>query len=216
MNEIRFRSGLVVEDPLGRLLRFCGEEYEYYDAVPACDPNRIEPLDVLASVGINSRLDTAAKVRTVHRGMSASVNPLLESIPEDAALHTFSSLDTLHELLAAAMTSKFVLLATATKVLHRKRPALIPIMDSVVAGHYVRDEPAEKALLQRSWENRTAAADIGRLTIGRLRDDVVEGFSMLDELRDALSAEGCVLSHVRVMDILVWTEREPVGSYRTI
>lgn len=184
--------------------------------MPACDPNRIEPLDVLASVGINSRLDTAAKVRTVHRGMSAAVNPLLESISEDAALHSFSSLDSVHELLAGAMTSKFVLLATATKVLHRKRPALIPIMDSVVAGHYVHDDPTEKALLQRSWESRSAAADVGRLTIGRLRSDVVGEFAALDELRDALKAEGYALSHVRVMDILVWTERELTGSYRAI
>lgn len=98
-----------------RLVRFCREEYDYYDAVPPCDPNRIEPLDVLASVGINSRLNTAAKVRTVHRGMSAAVNPLLQHIPQEAALHAFPSLDALHELLAAAITSKFVLLAQRQK-----------------------------------------------------------------------------------------------------
>ena len=201
---------------MDRLVRFCRQEYEYYDAVPACDPIRIEPLDVLATVGINSRLDTAAKIRTVHRAMSTTVNPLLELTPEDAALHVVSSLDPLHELLAAAMTSKFVLLATATKVLHRKRPALIPIMDSVVAGHYVHDDPTEKALLQRSWESRSAAADIGRLTIARLRDDVLDGFAVLDQLQDSLEAEGYALSHVWVMDILVWTERELAGSYRTI
>jgi hypothetical protein len=148
--------------------------------------------------------------------MSTTVNPLLELTPEDAALHVVSSLDPLHELLAAAMTSKFVLLATATKVLHRKRPALIPIMDSVVAGHYVHDDPTEKALLQRSWESRSAAADIGRLTIARLRDDVLDGFAVLDQLQDSLEAEGYALSHVWVMDILVWTERELAGSYRTI
>lgn len=214
VKEIRFPSGLWIEDPLGRLLRFCREEYEYYDAVPPGDPNRIEPLDVLATVGINSRLDTATKVRTVHRGMSSAVNALLTQIPERAELHTFASLDPLHELLAAAMTSKFVLLATATKVLHRKRPALIPILDSVVAGHYVHDDPIEKALLQLSWENRNAAADISRLTIGRLRDDVIQGFDLLDELRGALDGEGFALSHVRIMDILVWTERELAGSYR--
>ena len=214
MREIRFPSGLIVSDPLERLVRFCREEYDYYDAVPPCHPNRIEPLDVLATVGINSRLDTAAKVRTVHRGMSSAVNPLLEQIPERAELHAFASLEPLHELLAAAMTSRYVLLATATKVLHRKRPALIPIMDSVVAGHFVHEDPTEQALLKRSFENRNAAADIGRLTIERLREDVVHGFAPLDELREALDGEGFALSHVRIMDILVWTERELTASYR--
>lgn len=214
MTEIRFRSGLVIEDPLGRLLRFCREEYEYYDAVPPGVPDRIEPLDVLATVGINSMIDTAAKVRTVHRGMSAATNSLLERIPEDAQLHSFGNLDPVHGLFAAAMTTKYVLLATATKVLHRKRAGLIPIMDSVVAGHYVRDDATEKALLKRSFENRTAAADIGRLTVERLREDVIDEFDALDELRQGLGSEGFHLSHVRITDILVWTERELAGSYR--
>lgn len=214
MREIRFPSGLVIEDPLGRLLRFCREEYEYYDAVPSGHPNRIEPLDILATVGINSMIDTAAKVRTVHRGMSAATNSLLECIPEDAQLHSFGVLDPVHELFAAAMTTKFVLLATATKVLHRKRPGLIPIMDSVVVGHYVRDDATEKALLKRSFENRTAAADIGRLTVERLREDVIDEFDALDELGQGLAHEGFHLSHVRITDILVWTERELAGFYR--
>lgn len=214
MKEIRFPSGLVIEDPLERLLRFCREEYEYYDAVPPGDPNRIEPLDILATVGINSRIDTAAKVRTVHRGMSAATNSLLEGIPEDAQLHLFGNLDPVHDLFAAAMTTKFVLLATATKVLHRKRTGLIPIMDSVVVGHYVRDDAAEKALFQRSFENRTAAADIGRLTVARLREDLLDKFDAVDALRHRLGSEGFHLSHVRITDILVWTERELAGSYR--
>lgn len=214
MREIRFPSGLVIEDPLGRLLRFCREEYEYYDAVPSGHSNRIEPLDILATVGINSRIDTAAKVRTVHRGMSAATNALLERIPQDAQLHSFGVLDPVHQLFAAAMTAKFVLLATATKVLHRKRPGLIPIMDSVVVGHYVREDATEQALFRRSSENRTAAADIGRLTVERLREDVIDEDDALDELRQGLGSEGFHLSHVRITDILVWTERELAGSYR--
>ncbi len=215
MKELRFPSGLVIQEPLGRLLRFCREEYEYYDAVPPGHPNRIEPLDILATVGINSRIDTAAKVRTVHRGMSEATNALLERIPADAQLQSFGNLDLVHELFAAAMTTKFVLLATATKVLHRKRTELIPIMDSVVVGHYVRDDATEKALLQRSWENRTAAADIGRLTVERLREDLIDEFDAVDALRQRLGNEGFHLSHVRITDILVWTERELAGSYRS-
>lgn len=214
MRELRFPSGLVVDDPLGRLLRFCQVEYEYYDAVPQGDPNRVEPLDVLATVGINSRLDTATKVRTVHLGMSAVADSLLAGIAVDAELHSFGNLDPVHELLAAAMTTKFVLLATATKVLHRKRPGLIPILDSVVVAHYVHDDPTEKALLRRSWENRSAAADMGRLAVERLRKDLIDQFDSVDALQKRVASEGYDLSHVRLTDILVWTERELAGSYR--
>jgi hypothetical protein len=147
--------------------------------------------------------------------MSEATNALLERIPADAQLQSFGNLDLVHELFAAAMTTKFVLLATATKVLHRKRTELIPIMDSVVVGHYVRDDATEKALLQRSWENRTAAADIGRLTVERLREDLIDEFDAVDALRQRLGNEGFHLSHVRITDILVWTERELAGSYRS-
>ncbi len=158
MNEIRLSSGLGIADPLSRLLNFCREEYAYYDALPGGHPNRIEPLDIVATVGLNSRIDTAVKVRTVHRGMAEACDPLLEAIPETAELQSFETIDPLHDLFAAAMTSKYVLLATATKVLHRKRRALIPVLDSVVMGHYLQ-APDEKELLQRSWENRAAAAE---------------------------------------------------------
>jgi len=45
----------LVEQPLDRMLA----EYAYYDALPSAVPNRIEPLDVLATVAMNSLSQTA-------------------------------------------------------------------------------------------------------------------------------------------------------------
>src|SRR5207245_1478207 len=56
-----------------------------------------------------------------------------EAMP-DADLLTFEPLDAVVELLSAAMKARYVLLASATKVLHRKRTGLIPVLDSVVVG----------------------------------------------------------------------------------
>jgi hypothetical protein len=45
-------SGLSIPDPTDRMLRFCREEYPYYDGLPSGDPDRIKPLDVLATVAL--------------------------------------------------------------------------------------------------------------------------------------------------------------------
>ena len=65
---ITIPSGLLLPDPFGRLRSFCRGEYVYYDAIPSADPNRIEPLDVLVTVAVNSFVNSAAKVYRVHQG----------------------------------------------------------------------------------------------------------------------------------------------------
>lgn len=207
-------SGLSIGDPLARLTRFCEHEYAYYDAVPKGDPNRVEPVDVLATVGINSRIDTADKVRIVHLSMAASCDPLLPDIPPEADLLRFEPLDAVVELLSAAMKARYVLLASATKVLHRKRPGLIPVLDSVVVAHYL-DRLGEQKLLARSWEDRTAAKEAGRLALLGAREDLKGASQEINDLAEALSAAGFHLAPVRVLDILVWSETERAGYYRT-
>jgi hypothetical protein len=83
---VELASGCRIEAPADSLMRFCREEYAYYDAIPSGHPDRIEPLDVLATVSINSFVTTAEKVRGVHRGLSEACEPLLAEIPADASL----------------------------------------------------------------------------------------------------------------------------------
>jgi hypothetical protein len=69
---ISLPSGLSIPDPTDRMLRFCREEYPYYDGLPSGDPDRIEPLDVLATVAVNGFYNAnAATLRRVHRGLAA-------------------------------------------------------------------------------------------------------------------------------------------------
>jgi hypothetical protein len=213
MIEVLLRSGLTVQRPADRLLRFCLEEYEYYDNVPGGDPNRIEPVDVLATVGLNSRIDTAAKLRTVHRGMAHECNSLLSQLPEGADLAVFDQLERVLDLLTAAMATKFVLLSAATKVLHRKRPNLIPVLDGVVVAHYLLLR-GEHALLYRSWSSRSAATAAARLALADIRGDLLEAADALSALGESLAGEGYRLTSLRILDILIWTETEPSGLYR--
>src|SRR4051812_1892751 len=87
MNGFLLPSGLTVDEPFDRLQRFCAEEYPYYDAIPSSHPDRVEPLDVVATVAMNSHL-SAAGIRRVHRWMSEHCELILSAIPEQASLLT--------------------------------------------------------------------------------------------------------------------------------
>ena len=74
---IELTSGCEITSPCDRLRRFCVVEYDYYDAIPSANPNRIDPVDVLATVSVNSSINSAAKVNAVHRGMAEACEPIL-------------------------------------------------------------------------------------------------------------------------------------------
>jgi hypothetical protein len=114
-------SGCSIEAPLERLKWFCEGEYAYYDAIPSANPNRIDPLDVLVTVAVNSFVNSASNVHRVHQGMAANCEPILATIPEDADLLDFNhSSGPLRELLHAAVQIKGVLIPVATKVTERQ------------------------------------------------------------------------------------------------
>lgn len=87
MAETPLSSGPTVDlgDPIRR---FFSEEWAYYDGIPDTDPDHIVPVDVLATVAVNSFVSTADKVRRVHRALAEVVDPVLVRIPADADLST--------------------------------------------------------------------------------------------------------------------------------
>lgn len=206
---IRLPSGPLVSDPTGRMLRFCQEEYAYYDALPSGDPDRIEPLDVLAAVAVNGFFNAnATTIRMVHRGLAGACDPLLPAIPHDADLLIAHSIITdLTVLLRVAVAVPRVLIPVATKVLHRKRPALIPMLDNVVLAHYLGRLPP-------ATQDKTRAAGVAVEVLGKFRDDLAAVHSEVDAVTADLAAAGFELTPVRVLEVLLWTEVEDRGYYR--
>ena len=206
---ISLPNGPVIPDAADRMLRFCHEEYPYYDALPSGDPHRVEPLDVLAAVAVNGFFNAnAATIRTVHRGLATVCTPLLSAIPRDADLLTSDpSFPGVAALLEAAVSVPKVLIPVATKVLHRKRPYLIPILDNVVLAHYLGRLPP-------ATQDKTRAAGVAVEVLGRIRDDLAAVRSEVDAVATDLAAAGFVLSPVRVLEVLLWTEVEERGYYR--
>src|SRR4051794_23093594 len=108
--------------------------------------------------------------------MSERCDQILAAIPADTDLTDRSpeTLADVRSLLEAAMGGKGILVAVATKVLHRKRPRLIPMMDSVLLGHYLSG-PERRRLLARTIEKASAAsaAEAVMVAIGGFRGDLV-------------------------------------------
>jgi hypothetical protein len=211
-------SGLSIDDPYGRLLRFSREEYEYYDGIPDLEPHRIVPIDVLATWSVNSNLyvmrlavkikDPATKMRGVHRALAERCDSVLARVPPDADLLTFDpEFRVLGNLLLQAIEVPGVGIAVATKVLHRKRPNFIPMLDYVIIKNYL--DPQEIAALKnpRNWNDTELIVSLALTAIAAFRSDLESCRGAIEILGHALAGESFLLSPVRILEILIWTNR---------
>lgn len=205
-------SGLRIDRAEERLLAFLRAEWPYYDGVADDDPNRVTILDVLAPVMVNAYVGVGAdRLQAIHKGMVANCEPLLAAIPTDADLR-HADLGRVGELLDAAISIPGVLAPVATKILHRKRRRLIPILDNIVLAHYLRvDGPLN--LPARTQDKRRAAG--AAMEVLRLfRDDLLACNEDLEALCSIAAQEGLPVTPLRVLEVLAWSELEPRGYYR--
>jgi hypothetical protein len=83
-----------------------------------------------------------------------------------------------------------------TKALHKKRPALIPMLDSVVQT-YLGDDPATDS--SGSFGERAAAL------VRSYKRDLDRNRSVLREIQQELASRTYRLTEVRILDILIWS-----------
>jgi hypothetical protein len=86
-----------------------------------------------------------------------------------------------------------------TKALHPKRPALVPMLDSVVQRHLADDDPGKDA----SFGERALA-----LTRGYKRD-LDRNRVALRAARRELARRGHPITEVRILDLLIWSVEVP-------
>jgi hypothetical protein len=203
---IHLRDGRLIEDPLGKLRRFCDSEYALYDAVDTPQDDTLTVNDIVLSVAVNSRLD-AKGLSSVWQG-KASVEQHLRLIspavsltdPEDAI-----PWDTIVRMFEEFEHIKYAKLAVASKILHKKRPALIPMMDDVVRKYYEGVYPS----FPWSWKCGPLSGQLMR----HFREDLLVARPQLETL--AASQVDTPLTLVRLLELLIWVETEPRGYYRT-
>jgi hypothetical protein len=207
---LHISDGLTIERPATKLLRFLQAEWELYDGIPIARDDSIQLFDILLSIMMNSRLDTAEKVRAIwnDRTKRAAAERALGRIPPQACL-----LDDqvpwhdLAELFNSFCTIHYSGPAVGTKILHKKRPALVPIIDSVMSGYF--------GCCQATIPPNSAP--VGERLVANMqcfREQLLGSRPEIDSLCAVAEAQGYAITPVRALEILIWIEREPNGYYR--
>ena len=197
-------AGREIPDFEDRLRRYCGLPwsggppevwaFEYFDRVPTGeDPNAIDRVDVLAAGALHvglSRDDLAFFTR--HAG---AIGAWLRAAPEDVPLHEATDAQLAHLCLLPELGGPQ--LSLLTKVLHRKRPALVPMIDRPLIDRY-RPITGE----------RSASAAWAPLLDALVADLTNESNALLlSILGVSVDTESRVtLSRLRRFDIAVWME----------
>ena len=186
------RNGVVIEDPLGVVLGFL-TAYRLDTGGPSRPESFGEP-DLRLANRDGARI-SAAEITAI-LGRRRAIERALRAIAPDASLA--GAADSvpwlpLGQLFGAFAGIRGVGMSKMTKALYRKRPALIPILDSIVQRYLQEDDLG-------------AGASFGERTLG-----LVRGYQRdLDDNREAvrvaqqeLAGRGYVLTEVRILDLLI-------------
>jgi Family of unknown function (DUF6308) len=202
MSSIVLRRGVVVEKPLELALGFL-EAYSGYEAPDSSKPMSLQEEDLRAANRGGARISAAEITAILERG--GEIERSLRRINPDASLAGPGSIPwaPLTRLFDAFADIRGVGLSKMTKALHRKRPALIPMLDSVVQAYLATDERGPQT--PGSFGERATAL------VRSYERDLDRNRAALHETRQEIATHGYRLTEVRLLDLLIWsaaTERE--------
>ena len=197
-------GGRTVADAADRLYRYAGLPWSggeaevwaftYYDAVPTAHDSTVAPTDVLCATALHPGLRRADLEFFARRGDDLA--RWLDRVPAD--LHLGEADDwLLAHLDALADFEPGASLTLLTKVLHRKRPQFIPLLDRHIIDWY--RQPGDPRRVDEAWP----------LVTRRLRDDVQhpETREFLTNYDAPVRTFGCeTVSMIRFIDIAIWME----------
>jgi hypothetical protein len=186
------RHGIEIHDPLGLVVRTL--EAWRLDLAQSPEPNAFAEPDLRLANRDGARISSGEIAAILER--RRAIERALRALPTGASLAggnvPWAPLGQLFEAFADLRGVGF---SKTTKALYRKRPALIPILDSQVQAYLADDDPGPAA----AFAERALA-----LVRGYKRD--------LDRNRAAVRAvwreierRGYALTDVRILDLLILT-----------
>jgi Family of unknown function (DUF6308) len=191
------RGGVEVENPVELARRFL-DAYSRYETGEASGAFSFGETDLRLANRGGARI-SAAQIGAIleRRGL---IERALREIPDDASLAGAPSSIPwipLTSLFEAFADIHGVGVSKTTKALHRKRPALIPMLDSVVQGYLTADD--QPAQLPGSFGER--ATELVR----SYKRDLDRNRAALGAARRELASGGHPISEVRLLDLLIWS-----------
>jgi hypothetical protein len=186
------RNGVVIEDPLGVILGFL-KAYRLDAGGPSRPASFAEP-DLRLANRDGARI-SAAEIAAILKRRRAIERALRAVAPDASLAGAAASVPwlPLGQLFGAFAGIRGVGMSKMTKALYRKRPALIPILDSVVQ-RYLQDD------------DLGVQAPFGERALGLVRGyqrDLDRNRAAVRAARQELTGRGYRLTEVRILDLLI-------------
>ena len=168
----------------------------YLDWLPSTDPDRLTPEDLAVTILINSRVGPAAFKSAQDHGAELDLAKFPDMPLEETSADMRGQVARL--IVHVARWDGFAA-SVATKVLHKKRPLLIPILDNqAIFGAYMKPQ----------WPERRSATD-SVYAEGRIREALEWIWTDLTRLENAdvwaaLSAIEPTRSRIELFDMVWW------------
>ncbi|MGH3084589.1 MAG: DUF6308 family protein, partial [Gaiellaceae bacterium] len=145
MSAIILRGDVELENPLELALEFL-EAYSSYEAADSSGPASFDESDLRLANRGGARISAAEIAAILER--RGEIERALRKISLDVSLADMESSipwSPLTRLFDAFADIRGIGFAKMTKALHKKRPALIPMLDSVVQAYLTRDDPGTRS-----------------------------------------------------------------------
>jgi hypothetical protein len=196
VKRVVLRGAVEIADPAAVALGFF-EAYGGDDPGGASEPDTFDERDLRRANRGGARISAAEQAEVLNR--RRRIESALRELPPGASLAARAvPWAPLTELFGSFGEIRGVGFAKMTKALHGKRPALIPILDSVVQAYLADDDPPQTEFGERA----TALVRGYKRDLDRNRD-------ALREVQRALAARGYPLTEVRILDVLIWSANAP-------
>jgi hypothetical protein len=200
MSTIVLRGGVEVVSPLQLALDFL-QAYSGYEGSDASGPTSFDERDLRLANRGGARIAASEIAAILER--RGEIERALRQIRTDASLAGASSIPwkPLTQLFDAFADIRGVGFSKMTKALHRKRPALIPMLDSVVQAYLGPPAPG-------SFGDRATAL------VRSYKEDLDRNRAALSEIQRELESREYRLTDVRILDLVIWSVAGLVRSPR--
>jgi Family of unknown function (DUF6308) len=189
------RNGVEIGDPLGAVLGFVEARWAY-DVGDHSGPASFGESDLRLANRGGARI-SAAEIAAILERRRAIERALRAIAPQASLAEAASSVPwlPLRQLFDAFGNIRGVGLSKMTKALHRKRPALIPMLDSVVQKYLEDDDPGAQARF----------GERALVLVRGYKRDLDRNRAAVRAVRQELARRGYEVTEVRILDLLIWS-----------